>query len=127
MVGNETGILVRQHRNYWAEKGRGLIDADYSSLYAVKDIISRLGISSGYFRDMFRNEYGVTPKSYLMKVKIRAAKEILLHRSTNVCEIAIEVGFAGRTTFGKAFKKFVGVAPSEFRRAVNDYVIETRK
>ncbi len=115
--------------NYWAEKGKKLIGENYAELYTSGDICSRLGISTGYFHDIFFSAFGVTPKICLTSAKIERAKTILKDRwdSVKVAEVAKMVGFRSRVSFERAFVKHVGVSPSEFRKISNAVDFDTRK
>jgi two-component system response regulator YesN len=102
--------------NYWAQRGKELIDKDYQRLRTVNDICSVLGISPSHFREVFRMAYGVSPKAYLTRVKIDKAMELLKDGSTLVSEVAMKVGIPQRNVFKKTFKKFVKLTPSEYRK-----------
>ena len=102
--------------SYWAQVGKELIDKDYPRLHKVEDVCSKLGISPGHFREVFRIAYGVNPKLYLLRVKVDKAMELLKDGSTMVYEVAMKVGIPQRNVFKKTFKKFVGITPSEYRK-----------
>ena len=101
--------------NYWAQKGKELIDSDYARLQKINDVCAVLRISSSYFRDVFRVAYGVNPKHYFCLVKINKAKELLSSSSFKICDIAVKVGIPDRNVFRSTFRKFVGATPSEYR------------
>jgi len=113
--------------NYWAERGKKLIDENYARLYGVEDICSLLGISASYFRDVFCAAFSVSPKLYLTLVKIERAQLILKDSSRKVSEVAAMVGFRQRSVFERNFKGLLGVSPSEFRKLVSTGDFDTRK
>ena len=113
--------------SYWAEIGKELIDKEYPHLHNVEDVCLRLGISAGHFRDVFRMAYGITPKLYLVRVKVERAMELLKDRLVMVYDVAMKVGIPHRNVFEKTFKKFVGVTPSEYRRLSSSGEFEARK
>lgn len=102
--------------NYWAERGRELIDNDYARLQKIEDVCTVLGISSSSFRDAFYSAFGITPKSYLRHLKISKAMELLDSGSDKIVDVAMKVGFTERNTFRANFKKLTGVTPTEFRK-----------
>lgn len=101
--------------NYWAEKGKQLIDENYPRLHGVEDVCHSLGISASYFRDVFQTAFAMSPRDYLAGVKIERAKTILLERSVTVSEVSVMVGFGQRSVFTKAFKRITGMSPAQFR------------
>lgn len=102
--------------NYWAERGKELIDNDYAQLQKIDEVCAALGISSSYFRDVFYTAFGITPKSYLIQLKIRKAMELLDSGSDKIVDVAIKVGFTERNTFRTTFKKLTGVTPTVYRK-----------
>lgn len=104
--------------NYWADRGKELIDQHYARLQGVEEVCRELGISASRVRDVFRAAFGVSPKWYLIKVKIDAAKTFLKDERTPIFAVAIMVGFRERSVFEKAFKRVTGVTPSEYRELV---------
>jgi AraC-like DNA-binding protein len=113
--------------NYWAEKGKKLIDENYHRLYGVEDTSAILGITPGYFRDSFYAAYSISPKLYLTSVKIDKACLILREGRMKVSDVAAAVGLRDRSVFEKTFKKLVGVSPSEYRRLSAAVEKDTRK
>ena len=51
----------------------------------------------------------------IAKVRVEKAKELLASSDLSVEEIGAKVGFFNRNTFGRIFKKYVGVSPGTFR------------
>jgi AraC-like DNA-binding protein len=47
------------------------------------------------------------------------AIDYLCHTSKNVAEIAFELGFAGASAFHRAFKKWAGASPGEYRQRMH--------
>ncbi len=94
------------------------INADYGKRLQIQDIASRTGLSRSYFTRLFRSETGQSPYDYILNVRIKSAKEMLMRDSRNVSEIAKVCGFVNASHFVKVFKKITGQTPTEFR---NDY------
>ncbi len=103
-------------RNYWAEKGKDFMDHNYSQLNGIGQLCEILGISQGYFRGVFYNQFKVSPKRYLTSVRIEHAMSMLKDSNAKVCDVAWEVGFSQRSGFDNTFRRLVGVSPSQYRR-----------
>ncbi len=63
------------------------------------------------FREIFRH----SPRSYLNRMRVLIAGELLKKTNKTVTEIAIEVGFYDHSDLSRHFKKEMGVPPSVFR------------
>ena len=64
----------------------------------------------------FKNQLHTTPSRYLIKLRVHYAKQLLLEGALRVGEIAALCGYSNAYYFANAFRKEVGVSPSEFRR-----------
>jgi AraC-like DNA-binding protein len=59
---------------------------------------------------------------FVNKYRVEEAKRLLSssgHKHLKIFGVAMEAGFNSKTTFNNAFKKFTGLAPSEFRKQNN--------
>ena len=56
---------------------------------------------------------GETPMSFIRKVRLHRAKELLQNTQLTVAEIAYDVGFSDPSYFSRAFKKEFGERPTE--------------
>src|SRR5690242_6831394 len=74
------------------------------------------GLSSYHFARAFKQSFGVPPHRYHTGRRIERAKMLLQTSSRPVTEVALTVSFAETSSFSAAFRKFTGVAPSDYRR-----------
>ncbi len=101
-VSDEQRVLNYVDRN--VKEGIGL---DEAAEYA--------NMSSSYFSKFFKRITGVNFITYMMDGKINAAKEMLSDTDMPVINIAYELSYSETNYFGKAFKKKVGLTPTEYR------------
>ncbi len=64
----------------------------------------------------------MSPKQYLTKLKIKKARELLLHTDHPIYIVANSVGFTDPLAFSKFFRREMGISPSDYRaqRRQND-------
>lgn len=74
-----------------------------------------VNMSSCYFSKFFKKGVGVNFIHYVTGRKIEHAKEMLLETDMPIINIAYELSYNETNYFSKAFKKKVGMTPSEFR------------
>lgn len=66
-------------------------------------------------RHRFRKVFGVSPQGMLVRLRMSRAKELLKSRNLSVKEIASQLGYARQHEFARAFHKFIGMSPSEWK------------
>lgn len=64
----------------------------------------------------FRQELNTTPSKYLILLRLRYAKQLLLDHDYPIVEIAERCGYANPYYFTNAFRQYTGKSPTEFRR-----------
>ena len=83
---------------------------------SLGDMAKYVFLSPGYFTHAFKEETGVSPIQYLLKVRVERACELLADTDDKIIDIALAVGFSHPQRFNESFKKYAGVSPTEFRR-----------
>ncbi|WAM36363.1 response regulator transcription factor [Caldicellulosiruptor acetigenus] len=96
-------------------KAIDFINQNYNQEISLAQISATFNFNPYYFSKLFKKYAGVSYKTYLTKLRIQKACELLKNSSKSIKEIAFLVGFSDPNYFIKAFKKFVGVTPSVFR------------
>lgn len=106
---------VKNIRLAYVEKAEDYISTSYSYPITVEDVASYVGISRSYLYRSFLTCLGQSPKEYLSEFRIRQASRLLKETSLSVSAVAYSVGFENNLYFSKAFKKQVGVTPTQYR------------
>ncbi len=100
-----------------AAAARELIDTRFHEPLCLDEIASSVYISPDYLRQVFRKEFGRSPIHYLIRRRIEAACEMLLHTALPIQDISRGCGFENPFYFSRAFRKHMGTTPSAYRRA----------
>lgn len=82
-------------------------------------VSEELQISEGYLSQFFKEQTGVNFLSYIINLRMGKAKDMLLDKSTGIAEIAEAVGYQNVHSFRRAFKRVLGISPSEYRNTVS--------
>lgn len=69
-----------------------------------------------YFRKLSTKIYGMSPKKYLLLMRIDRAKYLLETSDLAIRTISESVGYGDVYSFCKAFRKMVNCAPTEYRK-----------
>lgn len=80
----------------------------------VHELASAAGISESYLKLLFKERFGVSPKRYIIQMKINHACELLRSERYTVMQIAELSGFSNVHFFTRQFKDYMGVTPTQF-------------
>lgn len=83
---------------------------------ALADMCS---ISDTYFRKLFKMIYEVSPKQYILNLKLEVASQLLHSGFYTVTEVSDKSGFNDVKYFSKLFKKRFNMTPKEFSQNEN--------
>ena len=82
---------------------------------SVKDISSHVFLSTSYVCTFFKSETGQTLNQYITEYRMEKAKQLLKDARFKISDISSRVGYSDGNYFGKSFKKYCGLSPSEYR------------
>jgi AraC-like DNA-binding protein len=86
-----------------------------SGIPSMEKVSGHVGMSN---RTLTRRlaESGTTFRTLIKKIQAEISKDLLLNSSSNVGEIAFQLGFSEQSAFNRAFKRWTGLSPVEFRK-----------
>jgi two-component system response regulator YesN len=84
---------------------------------SIGRVCQHLHISTGYFSSIFKKEMKMTFVSYLLQIRLEAAKELLRSTELKAFEIAEKIGFADPNYFSFCFRKKYGQSPKEYKNS----------
>ncbi len=82
----------------------------------LRHLAGRAGYSTAYFKNLFKNAIGVSPYRFRLHARLQKACSELAGTNLPIREIAKKYGFSNLETFYRAFKKFTGETPGNFRK-----------
>lgn len=80
------------------------------------DLAKRTGMSVRQFNRRFREVFGTTPRTFLVKTRVQAACEALRTGDRPIAEIALDFGFCDQSAFTRHFRRHMGLTPAAYRR-----------
>lgn len=99
------------------ERAREELDKHVNSSYSIDQLGEDIFISQGYLRKLFKERYGESPITYLLRRKLELAEEMLKMTDCPVKEIAAKVGIRNPYYFSALFRRKKGLSPAKYRLA----------
>src|SRR4051794_7740864 len=104
-----------RHRTSLFEDATAIVEAEYGSDLSLDEIARRVASSRRQLQRAYAEIGGTTFRDHLTAVRMEKAAELLASRGLTVREVAHRVGYRQPAQFAKAFRRHVGVAPSDYR------------
>ncbi|MDO6810604.1 AraC family transcriptional regulator [Zobellia galactanivorans] len=92
------------------------IDENLDSDLSLNTISDVAFFSPYHFHRVFKFITEETLNEYVTRRRIEKSASDLIHKDIGITELSIKCGFNDNSSFTRAFKKYYGVSPTEFRR-----------
>lgn len=93
------------------------IEANLGSDLTLALLAEKANLSRDHLIRLFRRKLGLTPKQYILDLRIKKAARLLNSTRYSIEQIAEELGFSDRYHFTRAFNQSMGINPGEYRRS----------
>jgi two-component system response regulator YesN len=115
-----TSIIVAARNNFCkmqAMKAEEYIKENYAEAKLSMEMVCKyLVLSASYFSLIFKSHTGETFVSYLTRIRVEKAKELLKCTDLKTYEIADRIGYVDPHYFNLIFKKATGITPTVYRK-----------
>jgi len=122
-------LKIQEILSYIERRAKGAIgtvkDLAYSKRYIEENYMQNISMgdlaymtcySKDRFRHLFTEMFGISPKNYLMQLRLENAKELLVSTDYNCTEIARMCGFSDAGQMTKIMKNAFEKSPKELRK-----------
>ena len=82
----------------------------------TEELAARCGLSKYHFIHLFRMCMGMTPYSYLIRIRMERAETLLQTGDMTVQEVAFVCGYNDPLYFSRAFSRHFGVSPTDYKQ-----------
>lgn len=111
-----TATSINSYAQTEIEKTISYFITHYNQELNIEKIAASRNMSTSWFIRNFKQYTGMTPLSYILKIRISNAQHLLETTASNVTEIASFVGYENPLYFSRLFKNQTGLSPSEYRK-----------
>ncbi len=101
-----------------AQKLKKLIDSMYYEINELHNEMEKIPLSNKRMVEIFKDEYGVTPSSYVNDLRFTEAKRLLEKSNDEIIDIAFAVGFGSLSAFYRFFKERANMSPAAYRKGL---------
>lgn len=108
--GKKGEVIADQIKKYIHES---FVDPNLSNT----KIASHFGMHENYIATLFREQTGVNLHTYIQKVRLEKAKELLETTDLTLEEISIRIGCTNSLSVNRLFKKYENMTPAVYRKA----------
>jgi transcriptional regulator GlxA family with amidase domain len=111
-------ILAGQKSHADAEilRAQGLMESALAAGSSVGELSAKIEMSRRTFVRRFTRATGSSPREYLQRVRIEAAKRALEGTRRSVVSIAAGIGYSDPVAFRRVFARLTGLTPADYRR-----------
>jgi transcriptional regulator GlxA family with amidase domain len=96
-----------------------LMEAHVDQPLTVSAIARRAGVTARTLEIVFRRSIGETPGAYYLRLRLHAARRLVLDTQIRMAEVAARTGFSSAASFSRAFSRAFGEAPARMRLATS--------
>ena len=85
------------------------------TVFTVKILADEVSMSRSNLERKLAALTGESPAEIIKKIRLTRASKLIIEKSGNISEIALEVGFSNPAYFSKCFREQFGFTPSEYK------------
>jgi AraC family transcriptional regulator len=100
-------------RRLW--RARDFIYTEFRSSPSLSSVAAEANFSPFHFHRLYRSVFTETPNEYLIRRRMEEAARMIVETDATILEVVLAVGYESPATFAERFRRFTGVAPSEYR------------
>ena len=115
------------HRTSLFEDAVAIVEQEFASDLSLDDIARRVASSRRQLQRAYSEIGNTTFREHLTRVRMDRAAGLLADRGLTVREVARRVGYRQPAQFAKAFRRHIGVAPSDYRVRALDGRYDSRQ
>ncbi len=94
---------------------RRYIDRHFKEPISLNLLAEVAHLNKYHMSHTFSRDYGISPISYLLSLRIRESKQLLSSTDHSLAQIAQITGFSSPSYFSQSFRKAVGMSPAQYR------------
>ena len=100
----------------YIEKALNYMNSEYINGITVQQVAEMLNLNRSYFSELFKDQMGVPPQTYLINLRLEKAAQLLTLYGETPATAGISVGYPDIYHFSKIFKQHFGLSPRQYQQ-----------
>ena len=95
------------------------IEKNVDHVLTREELSSYVHLNADYLNRIFKKQNGESLMSYVVRVKMEKAKQLMRETALNITQISEMVGYDNYSYFATSFKKYEGISAKQYREGRN--------
>ena len=106
----------RDHGDGEVQSAQEWLATHFSVAHAVQEVVKRSKLAERTFKRRFTGATGLSPLSYVQRLRVEDAKRRLERTDVSIDEISWQVGYEDPAFFRRLFKQTTGMTPGAYQK-----------
>jgi AraC family transcriptional regulator len=102
----------------WLLRAQELLHDRFSEALRPSEVAHAVDVHPAHLARAFRTHFKVSMGSYVRRLRLEWAAGQLAHSAASLAAVALAAGFADQSHFTRSFKRYAGLTPKAYRRAL---------
>ena len=118
-ISRDVPASIERHEDFArVAEALNYVHLHYSQPMRVPALAKRAGLSEDSFERLMRRVCHMTPRQFLIKVRLDAALGFLQEPGLSISEIAHTCGYSDHSAFTRKFRSVTGISPQVYRERI---------
>jgi len=99
---------------------RRYIELHFKEALTLDQIAEEVHVNKYYLSHTFKQEYGISPINYMIRLRIDESKYLLSETDLSLSQIAQLLGFSSLSYFSQVFRRTQATSPLEYRQSTKN-------
>lgn len=111
---NSSSMLLSDYDLDCIETAREIIESNLNNPPIIPELAKQVGINQQKLKQGFKTVFGITINQFVIKSRMKIAKELLGEGDISIREAAQRVGYTNQSHFSSKFREHYGLLPKDF-------------
>jgi AraC family transcriptional regulator len=114
--GSRGKVLIEETgRTAWLTRAIDYLHDNFAASISLAEVARTAGVHSAHLSRVFRQKMGCTVGEYVRRLRFEFACQQILTTGRQLCDVALDAGFADQSHFNRMFRAKMGVTPFVYR------------
>ncbi len=109
--------LLRSSRFRSIDSTISFLHNNMGSQLTLDDMVKHSQLSKSHLIRLFKDQTGHSPMDYFIRLKMQHACMLLAFQELTIGQIGMDLGYKDPYYFSRAFRKIIGMSPTEYRHS----------